>query len=128
MQLLTQVAPLWSKGKHKSPTSKCWSYPDGNRYKNVRYDVFLGLSLLRTSPVNFWFNSTPNLCKTTYGHIILARLSKGAFGVKNNYSCLLKGIYISQSNKKRNYYMLYILYYFQCKLYIHVLNRQQARG
>ena len=36
--------------------------------------VFLGLSLLKISPVNFWFNSIPNLCKTTYGRINL-RLS-----------------------------------------------------
>ena len=33
--------------------------------------VFLGLSLLKISPVNFWFNSIPNLCKTTYGNINL---------------------------------------------------------
>ena len=36
--------------------------------------VFLVLSLLKISPVNFWFNSIPNLCKTTYGNINL-RLS-----------------------------------------------------
>ena len=36
--------------------------------------LFLGLSLLKISPVNFWFNSIPNLCKTTYGRINL-RLS-----------------------------------------------------
>ena len=34
--------------------------------------LFLGLSLLKTSPVNFWFNSVPNLCKTTYGNINLS--------------------------------------------------------
>jgi hypothetical protein len=33
--------------------------------------VFLGLSLLKISPVNFWFNSILNLCKTTYGNINL---------------------------------------------------------
>lgn len=33
--------------------------------------LFLGLSLLKISPVNFWFNSIPNLCKTTYGRINL---------------------------------------------------------
>jgi hypothetical protein len=68
---MTQVVPLWSFGKYKSPTSKGWSYPDGNWYKNVRYDVFLCLSLLKTSPVNFCFDSSPNLCKTTYGNIDL---------------------------------------------------------
>ena len=62
---------LDSFGKYKSPTSKGWSYPDGNWYKNVRYDVFLGLSVLKTSPVNFWLNSSPNLCKTTLGNINL---------------------------------------------------------
>ena len=36
--------------------------------------LFLGLSLLKISPVNFWFNSISNLCKTTYGRINL-RLS-----------------------------------------------------
>ena len=59
-----------------SDDDKGWSFPDGNRYKNVRYDVFLDLSLFKTSPVNFLFNSIPNLCETTYGIIILARLSK----------------------------------------------------
>jgi hypothetical protein len=29
---LTQVVPMWSFGKYKSPTSKGWSYPDGNGY------------------------------------------------------------------------------------------------
>ena len=33
--------PLYSFRKYKSPTSKGWSYPDGNQYKNVHYDVFL---------------------------------------------------------------------------------------
>ena len=33
--------------------------------------LFLGLSLLKISPVSFWFNSIPNLCKTTYGRINL---------------------------------------------------------
>jgi hypothetical protein len=51
---------------------KGWSFPDGNQYKNVRYDVFLDLSVLKTSPVNFWFHSCPNLCKTTYESIIIA--------------------------------------------------------
>ena len=31
---------------------------------------------MRTSPVSFWFNFTPNLCKTTYINIKLDRLSK----------------------------------------------------
>ena len=59
-----------------SPPFKGWSYPDGNRNKNVRYNVFLVLSLMRTSPVSFWFNSTPNLCKTTYINIKLDHLFK----------------------------------------------------
>ena len=51
-------------------------------------------------------------------------------GVKNNHPCLLKGIYISQSKKKRNYYMLlYILDLFPVQvIHIHVLNRQKACG
>ena len=33
--------------------------------------LFLGLSLLKTSPENSWLNSIPKLCKTTYGKINL---------------------------------------------------------
>ena len=37
--------------------------------KTSAMTLFLGLSLLKISPVNFWFSSIPNLCKTTYGNI-----------------------------------------------------------
>jgi hypothetical protein len=71
-----------------SPPFKGWSYPDGNRNKNVRYNVFLVLSLMRTSPVSFWFNSTPNLCKTTYIIVKLNRLSKLTLNLRFFFSCL----------------------------------------
>ena len=71
-----------------SPPFKGWSYPDGNWNKNGRYNVVLVLSLIRTSPVSFWFNSIPNLCKTTYISIKLDRVSKLTINLRFFFSCL----------------------------------------
>ena len=54
--------------------------------------VFLGLSLLKISPVNFWFNSIPNLCKTTYGNINLRSSSIYRSIMVSNAEHLLRSV------------------------------------
>jgi hypothetical protein len=64
------------------------------RYRNLQKMQFFHTdrSLLRISPVNFWFNSIPNLCKTTYGNISLRSSSIYRSIMVSNAEHLLRSV------------------------------------